>query len=655
MSSLIGTTINQQYLLTDILGEGGMGIVFKAENLNLNNRLCAIKLLKGHTTDPNEVRRFESELQIISKLRSPHVVQVLNKGYFEGHRLYIVMELLEGEPLSTLLKREKSIKIKRAVQITKGVLAGLSEAHDYGVVHRDLKPANIFITRSRARDEITKVLDFGIAKDTNKDDTTGLTSASMIIGTPKYMAPEQFMKQDTDQRTDLYAVGLLLYQMLSGAPPYLPKSDLVPQTLKSMPDEFKVGWLHLNADPKPLKIPTPLWDLCARMLHKDPTHRPDSAAEVISELSYIIEQMDTGSGPFSTHDSMNANGISALKQTLPLGSGVTPHYEVNVPPSGPHQVVRSSSGPHRVAHPTSGPHQLGNVQGSGPYPSHQHHSAPYPSRPLNFDEESALSSRQALKTSGQSSLAQYDQGVAKSNKGKVLAGVLAGIAIATYGAVGTKNGGGNTGLCFERIKVDPPGIYMVSKSVLNAQTRPGKWTIVGDTGLDGQLPTILARPCQQRWRVEVKRKGYKPAKLTLSHIDKSQVQIHRIKALPQEGSSKVPVDDSASTSTKSKNNGSKKSKRDVHTKSKKRQRKSAKSNRRRSSWKSRKSKSTTKSTAKSTQVKQPKVTSTATSKKKSEPKPIQTQTPPKPTSPKAPVRKPAPTSTIDSGKEKLIF
>ena len=184
-SSLIGTTINQQYLLTDILGEGGMGIVFKAEDLNLNNRLCAIKLLKGHTTDPNEVKRFEAELQIISKLRSPHVVQVLNKGYFEGHRLYIVMELLEGEPLSTLLKREKALKIKRAVQITKGVLAGLSEAHDYGVVHRDLKPANIFITRSRARDEITKVLDFGIAKDTNKDDTTGLTSASMIIGSER--------------------------------------------------------------------------------------------------------------------------------------------------------------------------------------------------------------------------------------------------------------------------------------------------------------------------------------------------------------------------------------------------------------------------------------------------------------------------------------
>ena len=130
------------------------------------------------------------------------------------------MELLEGEPLSTLLEREGKLQFKRSIQITKGVLAGLSEAHECGVIHRDLKPANIFITRSRARDEITKVLDFGIAKDTNKDDATGLTSASMIIGTPKYMAPEQFMKEHTDARTDLYAVGLLLYQMLSGSPPF---------------------------------------------------------------------------------------------------------------------------------------------------------------------------------------------------------------------------------------------------------------------------------------------------------------------------------------------------------------------------------------------------------------------------------------------------
>ena len=166
--SMLGQTINNQYLLTDVLGEGGMGIVFKAEDQNLNRRLCAIKLLKGQTTDPNEAKRFEAELQIISRLRSPHVVQVLNKGYFEGHRLYIVMELLEGEALSSLIKKNGAFEIKRAIQITKGILAGLSEAHDYGVVHRDLKPANIFITRFPKQHPavIHKVLSIPLRHDT---------------------------------------------------------------------------------------------------------------------------------------------------------------------------------------------------------------------------------------------------------------------------------------------------------------------------------------------------------------------------------------------------------------------------------------------------------------------------------------------------------
>ena len=155
---LLGKVINDRYRLTEVLGQGGMGIVFKAEDLRLNDRLCAVKLLKGQTTDPNESKRFEAELRIISRLRSPHVVQVLDTGYFESNRLYIVMELLEGDPLSVVLKREKNLSIHRSIQITKGVLAGLSEAHEYGIVHRDLKPANIFITQSRAGDEITFML-----------------------------------------------------------------------------------------------------------------------------------------------------------------------------------------------------------------------------------------------------------------------------------------------------------------------------------------------------------------------------------------------------------------------------------------------------------------------------------------------------------------
>ncbi len=297
---LLGKVISERYRLTEVLGQGGMGIVFKAEDLRLNNRLCAVKLLKGQTTDPHEAKRFEAELQIISRLRSPHVVQVLDTGYFEGHRLYIVMELLEGEPLSNLSTREGALTLPRSIQITKGILAGLSEAHEYGIVHRDLKPANIFITRSRAGDEITKVLDFGIAKDINSDEATGLTSASMIIGTPKYMAPEQFMKQPTDVRTDIYAVGLLLYQLVAGEPPFLPNNDQIPATLAMMPAEFKVGWLHLNAEPRPLAIPEDLWALIASMIAKDPSARPSSVTQIIDQLNMILSQMSQQTGAFAS-------------------------------------------------------------------------------------------------------------------------------------------------------------------------------------------------------------------------------------------------------------------------------------------------------------------------------------------------------------------
>jgi serine/threonine protein kinase len=315
---LLGKVISDRYRLTDVLGQGGMGIVFKAEDLRLNDRLCAVKLLKGQTTDPNESKRFEAELQIISRLRSPHVVQVLDTGYFESNRLYIVMELLEGDPLSVVLKREKNLSIHRAIQITKGVLAGLSEAHEYGIVHRDLKPANIFITQSRAGDEITKVLDFGIAKDTNKSDASSLTSASMIIGTPKYMAPEQFMKQVTDIRTDIYAVGLLLYQMINGAPPFVGNSPLVPESLMTMPTEFRVGWLHINAQAEALTVPNQLWTLIDSMISKSPDQRPSSTQEIIERLNTCMTLINSGSGSFSSIQTPGMNSAPVEEISAPI-------------------------------------------------------------------------------------------------------------------------------------------------------------------------------------------------------------------------------------------------------------------------------------------------------------------------------------------------
>ncbi|MCB9522375.1 MAG: serine/threonine protein kinase [Myxococcales bacterium] len=281
---LLGTTVGSRYLLAEVVGQGGMGIVYRAEDTRLHGRPCAVKLLTGRSADPEEVRRFERELNIIARLRSQHVVQVLDAGALHDGRRYIVMELLEGLPLSQLLKRTGPLAPERAVNLIKGVLAGLSEAHDHGVVHRDLKPANVFVTRSRTGTEVAKVLDFGIAKDTAQSNhAADLTAASMLIGTPKYMAPEQFLKQPADNRTDLYAVGLLLYQMLAGTPPFTAEMP-VPDTIATMPPEFRIGWLHINQFPAPLQLPPGLWDILMGLLGKEPDHRWADAAHVIDAL-----------------------------------------------------------------------------------------------------------------------------------------------------------------------------------------------------------------------------------------------------------------------------------------------------------------------------------------------------------------------------------
>ena len=484
---LVGIIVNERYRLTEVLGKGGMGIVYKAEDLKLHNRLCAVKLLQSQTTDPNEVKRFEAELQIISRLRSPHVVQVLDTGYFEGHRLYIVMELLEGIPLSQLTKESGALPLPRAIQITKGILAGLSEAHDFGIVHRDLKPANIFITRSRAGDEITKVLDFGIAKDTNASaEGEQLTNASVIIGTPKYMAPEQFMKSPTDPRTDIYAVGLLLYQVVAGVPPFSTNSPLIPANLATMPDEFKVGWLHLNADPQPLSVPPALWTLITSMLAKDPQQRPSSVTEVITELNQILAGMSLSTGSFAPVATPHQHGPQS-----PEGhSG--PHH------SGPHHSGPHHSGPHH-----SGPHH------SGPHHSGPHHSGPHYSG-AHVTPQPSFQAQRDEETTGLPLIHEQlgAQPKTSSSKGVFVWGALATALIG--GAVGTWK------LSSPSVNRAPTAIKMCSH-VIKVTPKASKITLrnLQKNSLSVKSGQVFKRPCKEPWEGQVEREGFETYSFTL--------------------------------------------------------------------------------------------------------------------------------------------
>src|SRR4051794_23282803 len=208
-----------RYRVLGQLGEGGMGLVYEAWDDRLD-RAVAVKVVRPETLDADDVRqRFWREARSAGAISHPNICHVYEIGESEGE-LFIAMERLEGEALSDRMKRSP-VPAPEAVQIALGVLAGLEAVHARGLLHRDLKPSNVFLTPHGV-----KLLDFGLARPvtTSAADASqtmpGLTLPGVVMGTPSYMAPEQVLAQPIDQRTDLYALGTVLFEMLSGAPPF---------------------------------------------------------------------------------------------------------------------------------------------------------------------------------------------------------------------------------------------------------------------------------------------------------------------------------------------------------------------------------------------------------------------------------------------------
>ncbi|MBL4684116.1 MAG: serine/threonine protein kinase [Nannocystaceae bacterium] len=214
LSDDIGKTIGGRYEITDIIGEGGMGVVYEAWDAQVERKV-AIKLVRSDTTDTKFLTRFRRELEITCQLRHPSTIRVFEHGETADGRPYMVMELLTGESLAERLERG-SIPEMEAIQIARQVAESLSEAHEHGVFHRDLKPDNIFI-ETVGVSKVVKVLDFGIAGGV---DATRLTQAGEVFGTPQYMSPEQCNGLPLDHRTDIYSLAAILYEMIEGRPPF---------------------------------------------------------------------------------------------------------------------------------------------------------------------------------------------------------------------------------------------------------------------------------------------------------------------------------------------------------------------------------------------------------------------------------------------------
>ena len=510
---LLGKEIQGRYKITGILGQGGMGIVYQAQDLRLNLRPCAIKLLKGQTTDPLEAKRFEGELQIISRLRSPNVVQVLDTGRMPDQRLYIVMELLEGEPLSNFLKKEGSLIPIRAIQIVKGVLAALSEAHEFGIVHRDLKPANIFITQSRTGDEIAKVLDFGIAKDTNNDENMGLTSASMIIGTPKYMAPEQFMKLATDARTDIYAVGLLLYQLLTGRPPFLAEDPELPANMASMPAEFKIGWLHLNAMPKKGNISDSLWHIITKLIAKEANDRVESAQKAIELLNQALQEITGFNGTFSTGMFSSIN-LPPQQNSFSQSNSLSQQQQASIHAPNP-----TPSNPSKPFQNLQTPVNQQNIQQS--YPNQQKQQLQNTPIPSSLQ---SLAIAQQEQTAGISfdeiQLLNQNDPSARPKKKSFLPILLVAVVVAVTVSIvylqQKKTSPKKTSLtefCFHELQPIPPDVELVITQISPPSSQPN-------------LSLNISRQCAQTLEIEIKAKAptktYLTEKLILSGSEKKQ-------------------------------------------------------------------------------------------------------------------------------------
>lgn len=316
---LIGRLINDRFKIVALIARGGMGKVYRAEQAPLG-RMCAIKVLNPSYAgehDPEFHKRFFLEASIASKLTHPNTVTIFDYGRTDDDVYYMAMEYLEGRTLHRAIREAGFFPEERAAHVARQVCRALREAHSLGVIHRDLKPANVFLVEHGDENDFVKVLDFGLVKNVSENKGEDLTQTGLFMGSPKYMAPEQIRGDRVDARTDIYALGIIMYEMLAGKVPF------------DRPNSVNILMAHVNEEPPPIRtmnpnaqLSTAFEEVVMRCMAKEPDVRYRSMDEVLAAVKKVgggaltatVSGVGT-TGEFRTLSSSGGRSVTSSQST----------------------------------------------------------------------------------------------------------------------------------------------------------------------------------------------------------------------------------------------------------------------------------------------------------------------------------------------------
>jgi serine/threonine-protein kinase len=349
---LIGRVVNERFKITGLIARGGMGKVYRAEQAPLG-RLCALKVLNPNYSgehDPEFHKRFFLEASMTSKLTHPNTVTIFDYGRTDDDIYYMAMEYLEGHTLHRAIREAGHFAEERTAHVARQICRALREAHALGVIHRDLKPANIFLVEHGDETDFVKVLDFGLVKNVAETKGEELTKSGLFMGSPKYMAPEQISGEKVDVRTDVYALGVIMYEMVTGKVPF--DSSTSVNILMAQVKETAIPLCEMNPN---AQASPELEETIARCMRKAPDERFRSMDEVLAALKRVGAAATNGRVT-GEYRALSTSGSGP--QTSPPTSGVVSGPNV-VPtflsPSAsdlssiPAPLSALSAGPHSVA------------------------------------------------------------------------------------------------------------------------------------------------------------------------------------------------------------------------------------------------------------------------------------------------------------------